>query len=139
MGDDGGLLILLFSFLLLFHFSFSFLSPHLLWFFSFFFFLLFLSTPTLLISYSPHHPSTFPKKQKRRPEKPFLVEKERAHKEVYKKNKSGVEEKKKTQGMRRDSAHLYGVFNISVVLCHFFSIIFFSTANISSPHKVALE
>ena len=28
------------------------------------------------------HPSTFPKKQKRRPEKTFLVEKERAHKEV---------------------------------------------------------
>ena len=32
------------------------------------------------------------------------------HKEVYKNRiKVGVEEKKKTQGMRRDLAHLYGV------------------------------
>ena len=57
MEDDGGLLILLFSFLLLFHFSFSFLS----------------ATP---------------------------------HKEVYKNRiEVGVEEKKKTQGMRRDLGH----------------------------------
>ena len=62
-------------------------------------------SPSLLLP----HPSTFPKKQKRRPEKPFLLEKERAHKEVYKNRiKVGVEEKKKTQGMRRDSAHFYG-------------------------------
>ena len=60
MEDDGGLLILLFSFLLLFHFSFSFLSPHLLWFFSFYYFVvlsspLFSSLPLLLpllLSYS---------------------------------------------------------------------------------------
>ena len=33
------------------------------------------------------------------------------HKEVYKNRiKVGVDEKKKTQGMRRDLAHLYGVF-----------------------------
>ena len=56
-------------------------------------------------SLSPH-PSTFPKKQKRRPEKTFLLEKERAHKEVYKNRiKVGVEEKKKTQGMRRNLGH----------------------------------
>ena len=67
-----------------------------------------LSLSYFSLSLSPH-PSTFPKKQKRRPEKPFLLEKERAHKEVYKNRiKVGVEEKKKTQGMRRDSAHFYG-------------------------------
>ena len=43
--------------------------------------------------------------------------------------KAGVEEKKKTQGMRRDLAHFYGVFIISVALCHFFSIIFFSATH----------
>ena len=41
-------------------------------------------------------------------------------------NKSGVEEKKKTQGMRRDLAHFCGVFIIfrGVVLRHFFSFLF---------------
>lgn len=38
--------------------------------------------------------------------------------------KVGVDEKKKTQGMRRDSAHFCGVFIIFVVLCHFFSFLF---------------
>ena len=95
MEDDGGLLILLFSFLLLFHFSFSFLS-----FLCGAFFTTLFSSPSPTLSPSPPHPSTFPKKQKRRPEKSFLPEKERAHKEVCgnKRNKSRCGRKEENTG-----------------------------------------
>ena len=60
------------------------------------------------------------------------------HKEEIKEIKAGVEEKKKTQGMRRNSAHFCGVFIIfrGVLLHHFFSIIFFSPHIRSSPPPI---
>ena len=94
MEDDGGLLILLFSFLLLFHFSFSFLSPHLLWFFSFYYFVvlsspLFSSLPLLLpLLLSCSTLSIYFSKK---------VEKSPQEIEEIKEIKAGVEEKKKTQ------------------------------------------
>ena len=101
MEDDGGLLILLFSFLLLFHFSFSFLS-----FLCGAFFTTLFSSPSPTLLLNPIH-LLFQKNRKGGQKKLFWQKRKGHTKKCVedKKNKSGVEEKKKTQGMRRNLRH----------------------------------
>ena len=82
-------------------------------------------SPSLLLP----HPSTFPKKQKRRPEKTFLVEKERRkQRSVWRIRRIKVVWKK-----RRKHRGWEGIKYISMVCLFTTSSLFFFTTNASSP------